>query len=65
MKEDISSLLIKQLEQVKEEYIKMKNELEVSIRKDQIKVELKDILQNNTDYDSLKENLTKYINNLL
>lgn len=65
MEKDLSTKLIEQLEIVRDEYIKMKNELEVSIRKDNLKVELKDILKNNTDYESLYKALNNYINKII
>ena len=57
--------IIEQLTSVKEEFIKDKEELAISIRRDIVKVELKTLLQDNTDYKSLKEALETYINNLI
>lgn len=57
--------LIEQLSLIKDEYIKTKNALSVSIRKDLVAVELKDILLKNKDYTTLSEALTSYINKLI
>ena len=57
--------VIEQLTAVKEEFVKNKEELAISIRRDIVKVELKAILQDNTDYNSLKGALENYIDNLL
>ena len=56
--------LVKGLTIVKEEFFKNKDELKVSKRKDVVAVELKTILDNNTDYISLKSALQLYIDNL-
>ncbi len=56
--------LVKGLTIVKEEFFKNKDELKVSKRKDVVAVELKTILDNNTDYTSLKSALQVYIDNL-
>lgn len=42
----------------------MSNELKVSIRRDVVAVELKDILTNNPDNYSLRASLESYIQNL-
>ena len=57
--------LVEQLNLVKEKFIKDIKELEVSIRKDVVAVQLKDIIKNNNDYESLKFNIEKYIDTLL
>lgn len=57
--------VIEQLTAVKEDYIKNKEELALSIRRDVVRVELKALLQDNTDYISLKKALENYIDNLL
>ena len=57
--------VIEQLTAVKEEFVRDKEELALSIRRDVVKVELRAILQDNTDYNSLKNAIEKYINNLL
>lgn len=57
--------VIEQLTAVKEDYIKNKEELALSIRRDVVRVELKALLQDNTDYISLKRALENYIDNLL
>ena len=56
--------IIKQLTAVKEEFVRNKEELAVSIRKDIVSIELKSILVENTDYYSLKNALETYIENL-
>ena len=50
---------------VKEEFIKLQKEKLVSIRKDVVASELKDILIQSNDYESLKTNLSRYIESLL
>lgn len=57
--------VIEQLVAVKEEFIKNKEEIALSIRRDVVKVELKAILQDNTDYNSLKTAIETYIDNML
>lgn len=57
--------VIEQLTAVKEEFIKDKEELAVSIRRDVVKAELQDMLVSNADYSSLKNALEDYIRNLL
>lgn len=56
---------IKKLELVKAEFIQMKRTLAVSIRKDYVKIELKDILAKSNNYEELQENLNKYIEEIL
>ena len=53
--------LIENLLLVKEDYIKCKDLLAVSIRKDLLLIELKDMLINNVDFFSLKAALEEYI----
>lgn len=57
--------VINQLMEVKEEFVKNKEELAISIRRDVVKVELRAILEENSDFYSLKNALETYINNLL
>ena len=57
--------VIEQLTAVKEEFIKNKEELALSIRRDIVKVELKALLNENTDYSSLKNALENYIDTML
>lgn len=57
--------VIEQLTAVKEEFVKNKEELAISIRRDIVKAELKVILSENTDYVSLKNALENYISNML
>lgn len=56
--------LVNNLILVKEDYIKMKEQLGVSLRKDILLIELKDMLVNNTDFFSLKNAIEEYINKL-
>ena len=56
---------IKKLELVKAEFIQMKRTLAVSIRKDYVKIELKDILAKSNNYEELQENLNNYIEEIL
>ena len=56
---------IKKLTMVKEDFINMKKELAVSIRKDYVKIELKDIINKSSNYEELKNNLNNYINEIL
>ena len=57
--------LIEQLNLVKEKFIKNIEELEVSIRKDVVAIQLKDILKNNNNFENLKIAIENYINTLL
>lgn len=61
MIEDFTNNLL----EVKDEYIKMKQELSVSIRLDILKIELLDILQNSNDYEELQENIRIYLDELM
>lgn len=56
--------LVENLLLVKEDYIKTKEVLAISIRKDVLLVELKDMLNMNTDFYSLKTALEDYIEKL-
>lgn len=60
----IEDNIIHTLKDIKQSYIKMKEQLDVSIRKDVVAVELKDILINNVDNYSLRSALESYIQNL-
>lgn len=57
--------IVNKLTLVRDEFIKNKEELSVSIRKDIVCANLKDLLKNNTDYNSLKNDIEKYIQQLL
>ena len=57
--------IVNKLTLVRDEFIKNKEELSVSIRKDIVCANLKDLLKNNTDYNSLKNGIEKYIQQLL
>lgn len=59
VKEFTDKLLI-----VKEGFIELQKEKLVSIRKDVVMVELKDILNKSNDYETLKTNIQEYIKNL-
>lgn len=56
--------IVKKLSLVKDEFIRSKNELKVSIRRDIIITQLKDILVNNPDFPSLKNALEELIGEL-
>lgn len=56
--------LVKGLNLVKEEFIKSKDELKVSIRKDVVAVELKSIIDKTDNYLNLKAALENYITDL-
>ena len=50
---------------IKEDYIRTKDEIMVSIRRDVVNAELKDILHNSKDYEELYKNISIYAQNLL
>lgn len=56
--------LINKLTLVKDEFIKNRTELAVSIRKDVVIATLKDMLQNCTEYDTLKKSIQNFIEEL-
>ena len=56
--------IVEQLKIVKDDYVDCKRELSVSIRRDLVAAELKDILLENVDYYALKEALDEYIKRL-
>lgn len=56
--------IVEQLKVVKDDYVECKKELMVSIRRDVVAAELKDILLENVDYYALKEALDEYIKKL-
>ena len=60
----LESNLISQLTYIKEEFKKYEVEKAMSIRRDVVVIELKDILQNNADFYSLKDALEVYIEKL-
>lgn len=62
--DELTNKFVNDLTLVKEEFIKDKQELAVSIRKDVIAVQLKELLNSNTDYYNLKSALEMYIQNL-
>lgn len=57
--------MVNKLTIIRDEFIKNKEELSVSVRKDIICANLKDLLKNNRDYDSLKLGLENFIAELL
>lgn len=57
--------MVNKLTIIRDEFIKNKEELSVSVRKDIICANLKDLLKNNRDYDSLKLGLENFITELL
>lgn len=64
MEDEQTKQIIERLQLVKDEFIKSKDELAVSIRKDVVAAELKDILLKNKDYESLKKSIDTFIKNL-
>lgn len=62
--EELENQLVNSLKNFRQAYINMSNELKVSIRRDVVAVELKDILTNNPDNYSLRASLESYIQNL-
>lgn len=56
--------MVDKLNLVKTEFIKDKELLKVSIRKDVVAVELKAMLDTNTDFNSLKTAILQYIDAL-
>lgn len=66
-KEELNRLeknLIERLNEVKDIMDSQRDELSVSIRKDVVAVQLKDILDNNVDIYSLRNALEEYIKDL-
>ena len=59
--EELENQLVNSLKNFRQAYINMSNELKVSIRRDVVAVELKDILTNNSDNYSLRASLESYI----
>lgn len=57
-------MLVQGLTIIKDEFIRNKEELKVSKRKDVVAVELKSILDNNSDFNSLKTAIQEYIDDL-
>lgn len=53
--------MVEGLTAVKEEFFRCKDELKVSKRKDVVASELKQILTDSSDYDTLKSRLDDYI----
>lgn len=63
--DDINKTMIDMLSAVREEFIKNKEELKFSIRRDIVAVELRDIVTQNPDYYSLKEAIDQYCKKLI
>lgn len=57
-------MLVQGLTIIKDEFIRNKEELKVSKRKDVVAVELKSILDSNSDFNSLKTAIQEYIDDL-
>ena len=57
--------LVHQLTMVRDQFVKNEELLRFSIRKDVIVAQLKDILKNHKDYDSLKNSIESLISELL
>lgn len=62
--EDQSRRLVDGLMLIKDEYIKTKDQLLVSIRKDVVAAELKDIISSTDNYNSLKTKIEDYAKSL-
>lgn len=60
-----AAYLIEQLNMVRQAFIKQKDTLAVSIRKDLVKADLKDILYNSNSYEELRNKLNEYIDSLI
>lgn len=61
---EMEKVLVDRLLKVKEVMNKQRDDLAVSIRKDVVAVELKQMLIANTDFPSLKNAIEEYIENL-
>lgn len=61
---DATERLVATLQYIKEGFIEKDNLLKQSVLKSVVKVELKDILKNNKDYNSLKNAIQKYIDKM-
>lgn len=61
---ELENQLVEKLNIIKQEFIKDKDLLKVSIRKDVVAVELKSILEKSTTYKELCDNLETYIKQL-
>ena len=57
--------LVHQLTVVRDQFVKNEELLRYSIRKDAIAAKLKDMLKNDTNYDSLKNSIESLISELL
>lgn len=57
--------MVNKLTVVRDEFIKNKQELTVSVRKDVVCANLKDCLNNCNTYEELTEQLQKFIDNLM
>lgn len=57
--------LVHQLTVVRDQFVKNEELLRFSIRKDAVATQLKDILKNHKDYDSLKNSIESLISDLL
>lgn len=57
--------LVHQLTVVRDEFVKNQELLRFSIRKDVVAAQLKDIIKNNKDYESLKQSIESLITDLL
>ena len=57
--------LVHQLTVVRDQFVKNEELLRFSIRKDAVAAELKDILKNHKDYDSIKDAIESLISDLL
>lgn len=62
---DLENQLIEKLSIVRDEFIANREELAVSIRKDVVAAQLRDILINNPDFYELKAAIEDYANDLI
>lgn len=62
---DLENQLIEKLSIVRDEFIANREELAVSIRKDVVAAQLRDILINNPDFYQLKVAIEDYANDLI
>lgn len=53
--------MVEGLTAVKEEFFRLKDEEKVSVRKDVVATELKQILNDSSDYETIKSKITDYI----
>lgn len=62
---DLENQLVEKLSIIRDEFIANKEQLAVSIRKDVVAAELRDILVSNPDFHQLKASIEDYANKLV